>query len=233
MSSHYLHALREGDRLNVFLDSADGFHLQEDVTKPMIFVSAGTGFAPMRAFLLGAAGDAAGGRPAGGSGAVQRHPLEPPRLHLPGRDRAVRGRGSARSRARRGVTRAAGPPRLRPGPDPRAGRAGLAPARRRAGTSTSAARSRCETPSAPPSPTSSRNTGGCRASTRRGLPRRAGDAPPATAPTSGADLREPAWSPRPHPDRRGHGHVRCSPPAAANCAASTRSRSGWSSSPPR
>jgi sulfite reductase alpha subunit-like flavoprotein len=27
------------------------FHLQEDATKPMIFVSAGTGFAPMRAFL--------------------------------------------------------------------------------------------------------------------------------------------------------------------------------------
>jgi cytochrome P450/NADPH-cytochrome P450 reductase len=51
MSSHYVHALREGDRLNVFLDSADGFHLQEDLTKPMIFVSAGTGFAPMRAFL--------------------------------------------------------------------------------------------------------------------------------------------------------------------------------------
>jgi cytochrome P450 / NADPH-cytochrome P450 reductase len=50
-SSRYVHALREGDRLNVFLNSADGFHLQEDVTKPMIFVSAGTGFAPMRAFL--------------------------------------------------------------------------------------------------------------------------------------------------------------------------------------
>jgi sulfite reductase alpha subunit-like flavoprotein len=51
MSSHYLHTLREGDRLNVFLDSAARFHLQEDATKPMIFVSAGTGFAPMRAFL--------------------------------------------------------------------------------------------------------------------------------------------------------------------------------------
>jgi cytochrome P450/NADPH-cytochrome P450 reductase len=51
MSSHYMHALREGDRLNVFLDSADGFHLQDDVTKPMIFVCVGTGFAPMRAFL--------------------------------------------------------------------------------------------------------------------------------------------------------------------------------------
>jgi cytochrome P450/NADPH-cytochrome P450 reductase len=51
MSSHYVHALREGDRLNVFIDSAARFHLQEDVTKPMIFVSAGTGLAPMRAFL--------------------------------------------------------------------------------------------------------------------------------------------------------------------------------------
>jgi sulfite reductase alpha subunit-like flavoprotein len=51
MSAHYLHTLREGDRLNLFLDSADGFHLQEDPTKPMIFVSAGTGFAPIRGFL--------------------------------------------------------------------------------------------------------------------------------------------------------------------------------------
>ena len=51
MSSRYVHSLREGDRVSVFHDSADGFHLQDDVTKPMIFVSAGTGFAPMRAFL--------------------------------------------------------------------------------------------------------------------------------------------------------------------------------------
>ena len=51
MSAHYLHTIREGDRLNIFHNSAEGFHLQEDVTKPMIFVSAGTGFAPMRAFL--------------------------------------------------------------------------------------------------------------------------------------------------------------------------------------
>jgi cytochrome P450/NADPH-cytochrome P450 reductase len=51
LSAQHLHGLREGDRVNVFLDSADGFHLQEDVSKPMIFVSAGTGFAPMRAFL--------------------------------------------------------------------------------------------------------------------------------------------------------------------------------------
>jgi sulfite reductase alpha subunit-like flavoprotein len=46
-----VHTLREGDRMNVFLEGADGFHLQEDMSKPMIFVSAGTGFAPMRAFL--------------------------------------------------------------------------------------------------------------------------------------------------------------------------------------
>jgi cytochrome P450/NADPH-cytochrome P450 reductase len=51
LSAHYVHTLREGDRVNVFLESADGFHLQGDVSKPMIFVSAGTGFAPMRAFL--------------------------------------------------------------------------------------------------------------------------------------------------------------------------------------
>jgi cytochrome P450/NADPH-cytochrome P450 reductase len=51
MSAHYLHALHEGDRLNVFFEGSDGFHLQDDVSKPMIFVSAGTGFAPMRAFL--------------------------------------------------------------------------------------------------------------------------------------------------------------------------------------
>jgi sulfite reductase alpha subunit-like flavoprotein len=51
MSSHYLHTLREGDRLNVFLDSNGGYNLQEDPARPMIFVSAGTGFAPMRAFL--------------------------------------------------------------------------------------------------------------------------------------------------------------------------------------
>jgi sulfite reductase alpha subunit-like flavoprotein len=51
MSARYLHTLHEGQRLNVFLEGSDGFHLQDDVTKPMVFVSAGTGFAPMRAFL--------------------------------------------------------------------------------------------------------------------------------------------------------------------------------------
>ncbi|MGH3206076.1 MAG: hypothetical protein ACRDP5_29110, partial [Streptosporangiaceae bacterium] len=51
MSSHYVHTVREGDRLNVFLDSNGGFDLQEVPAKPMIFISAGTGFAPMRAFL--------------------------------------------------------------------------------------------------------------------------------------------------------------------------------------
>jgi len=50
-ASGYLHRLRPDDRLAVFLDSADGFHLQDDLGAPMIFVSAGTGFAPMRAFL--------------------------------------------------------------------------------------------------------------------------------------------------------------------------------------
>ena len=51
MSSAYVHRLREGDRMNVFLDRAEGFHLQDDCSRPMIFVSAGTGYAPMRAFL--------------------------------------------------------------------------------------------------------------------------------------------------------------------------------------
>jgi cytochrome P450/NADPH-cytochrome P450 reductase len=51
VSAQYLHTIRDGDRLNVFHNSADGFHLQEDATKPMVFVSAGTGFASMRAFL--------------------------------------------------------------------------------------------------------------------------------------------------------------------------------------
>ena len=51
MSSHYVHTRRAGDRMNIFIDRAEGFHLQEDITKPMIFVSAGTGYAPMRAFL--------------------------------------------------------------------------------------------------------------------------------------------------------------------------------------
>jgi cytochrome P450/NADPH-cytochrome P450 reductase len=51
LSARYLHALHERERLNVFVEGVDGFHLQDDLTKPMLFVSAGTGFAPMRAFL--------------------------------------------------------------------------------------------------------------------------------------------------------------------------------------
>jgi len=51
MSSHYVHARRTGDRIQIYIDRAEGFHLQEDVERPMIFVSAGTGYAPMRAFL--------------------------------------------------------------------------------------------------------------------------------------------------------------------------------------
>ena len=59
MSSHYVHTLREGDRMNVFLDRAEGFHLQEDVTAPMIFVSAGTGLRADARLPVGAAGDQA------------------------------------------------------------------------------------------------------------------------------------------------------------------------------
>jgi cytochrome P450/NADPH-cytochrome P450 reductase len=51
LGAGFVHSLREGDRLDVFLEGSDGFHLQDDVSKPMLFVSAGTGFAPMRAFL--------------------------------------------------------------------------------------------------------------------------------------------------------------------------------------
>ncbi|PZR98259.1 MAG: hypothetical protein DLM70_17550 [Chloroflexi bacterium] len=36
--------------INVFLDRTEGFHLQLDVPKPMIFVSAGTGY-DVRPFL--------------------------------------------------------------------------------------------------------------------------------------------------------------------------------------
>jgi cytochrome P450/NADPH-cytochrome P450 reductase len=51
MCSQYVHSLHERQRVEIFVDRADGFHLQADVAKPMLFVSAGTGFAPMRAFL--------------------------------------------------------------------------------------------------------------------------------------------------------------------------------------
>jgi NADPH-ferrihemoprotein reductase len=51
LSSHYLHTRRVGDRMNIFINRAEGFRLQDDLAKPMIFVSAGTGYAPMRAFL--------------------------------------------------------------------------------------------------------------------------------------------------------------------------------------
>lgn len=52
LSSSYLHSRLLGDTFNIFVETAEGFHLQSDVTKPMIFVSAGTGYAPMRAFLF-------------------------------------------------------------------------------------------------------------------------------------------------------------------------------------
>ena len=231
MSSHYLHTLREGDRLNVFLDSADGFHLQDDVTKPMIFVSAGTGFAPMRAFLWERLA-LKRGRRAGGGGAVQRHPLQPASTT----STATRS-GSSRPKecsttftSRRRASSPAAATTSRTGSASRARSSGACSPP--AATSTSAARSRCATPSAPPSSMSSRNTGRCRASTPRPTStswRR----PHATAQTSGADPKEPHGRPRPHPDRRGACSCSCSPPAAANCAASTRSRSGSSFSPRR
>ena len=157
ITSHYLHALREGDRLNVFLESADGFHLQEDVTKPMIFVSVGTGFAPMRAFLW----ERLAMKRAGVSlaEAALFNGIRSSGLDYIYRDEIERfaDEGVLNHVSPRHVARAAGPPRLRPGPDPRTERPRLAPARRSTATSTSAARSRCATPFAPPSSTSSRN----------------------------------------------------------------------------
>lgn len=52
LSSNFIHSLKEGDAVDIFLDAAEGFHIQEDMSRPMIMVSAGTGYAPMRAFLF-------------------------------------------------------------------------------------------------------------------------------------------------------------------------------------
>jgi len=170
MSSHYVHALREGDRLNVFHDSADGFHLQEDVTKPMIFVSVGTGFAPMRAFLwerlamkhagvLLAEAALFNGIRSSGLDYIYRDEIE--RFAAEGVLDHVH---VATSRERPGYR--------------------------------AYAQDRIREPFAPPSSTSSRNTGRCRASTQRPICtswRR----PHATAQTSGADPWEPAWTPSP------------------------------------
>ena len=185
MSSHYVHALREGDRLNVFHDSADGFHLQEDVTKPMIFVSAGTGFAPMRAFLwerlaLKHAGSRWRRRRCSTASArssldyiyrdeIERFAAEGVLDHVhvatsreqPGSREYVQDRIRAQGALMSG---ACSPP---------------------AATSTSAARSRCATPSAPPSSTSSPNMGRCRAAAEAYLHELEADG--TTAPTSGAE----------------------------------------------
>ena len=174
ISSHYLHTLREGDRLDVFLDSADGFHLQEDVTKPMIFVSAGTGFAPMRAFLwerlamkragvaLAEAALFNGIRSSGldyiyrdeigrfATEGVLNHVHLATSRERPGRRDHVQDRSANRAHWSGACSPAAA-------------------------TSTSAARSRCATPSAPPSSTSSPSTGRCRAEHAAGLPGRAGN----------------------------------------------------------
>jgi cytochrome P450/NADPH-cytochrome P450 reductase len=52
LCSRYLHGIPEAGPVDIFLDKAEGFGMQEDLTAPMIMVSAGTGFAPMRAFLF-------------------------------------------------------------------------------------------------------------------------------------------------------------------------------------
>jgi cytochrome P450/NADPH-cytochrome P450 reductase len=52
LCSHYLHAVPQAGTLDIFLDKAEGFGIQDDLAAPMIMVSAGTGFAPMRAFLF-------------------------------------------------------------------------------------------------------------------------------------------------------------------------------------
>ena len=131
LGSHYLHALRPGDRLNVFLDSADGFRLQQDVTRPMIFVSAGTGLAPMRGFLWERLAMQRSGVTL--AEAVLFNGIRSASQDYIYRDEIARFAAEgvlnhvhvAMSREQPGQ------PRIRPGPDPRAGRAGLAAARGR------------------------------------------------------------------------------------------------------
>jgi len=190
--SHYMHTLREGDRLNVFVESADGFHLQEDVTKPMIFVSAGTGVAPMRAFLwerlaMKQAGVALAeavlfsGIRSSSLDYIYRDDIERfaaegvlNHVHVATSRRRASGRAAA-------IT-------FRTGSESRARLSGACS--QPTATSTSAARSRCATMSAPPSSTSSPNMGRCRPSRQRPTST-SWKRPHATAQTSGADPWEP------------------------------------------
>ena len=200
ITSHYLHALREGDRLNVFLESADGFHLQEDVTKPMIFVSVGTGFAPMRAFLW----ERLAMKRAGVSlaEAALFNGIRSSSLDYIYRDEIERfaDEGVLNHVSPRDVARAARAAAItsRTGSENRVPSSGACSPP--TATSTSAARSRCATPFAPPSSTLSRNTRRSRPTTQRPTST-SWKRPPATAQTSGADPGSPHGRPSPHPDR--------------------------------
>ncbi|KAF4518200.1 hypothetical protein B566_EDAN005925 [Ephemera danica] len=48
--SNYLKDCSEGEMLHIFVRSAPGFHVPEDVTRPVIMVGPGTGIAPFRGF---------------------------------------------------------------------------------------------------------------------------------------------------------------------------------------
>ena len=52
LCSGYLHGVPDAGSVDIFLDKAEGFWMQDDVAAPMLMISAGTGFAPMRAFLF-------------------------------------------------------------------------------------------------------------------------------------------------------------------------------------
>ena len=126
----------------------------------------------------------------------------PQRAHQPGRHRRPADGAAARpparegGRSRRAVAPGGDATTSRTGSGNRAPSPGGCSAR--TATFTSAARSRCVTRSAPPSSTSSPNTGGCRASTPRPTCTN-WKRPPATAQTSGAEPREPAWMHSPSP----------------------------------
>ena len=165
-----------------------GSTFQEDVTKPMIFVSAGTGFAPMRAFLWERLALRRDHVSLCGGGPVQRHSGARSRLHLPRRDRAVRHRRGARPRARRDFAERAS--RVRAGPAARARRARVAAARGR-GYVYIVALSRCAPESATPLSISSATMRECRR-TRRGVARGTRDHTEALPPRS-LGLIEEIW----------------------------------------
>ena len=184
--SRYLHGLRPGDRLAVFLDSADGFHLQDDISKPMIFVSAGTGIAPMRAFLWERAALHRRGLALGQAALFNGLRSRQLDYLYRRRSRPVRRRRRARSRAHRGIARRS---HLRASTSkiafgvgaPWCG--GCCP---KAATCTCAAHSRCVKASGRRSSTSSPSTATCRPrAPRRSWP--IWKAPDATGPICGPE----------------------------------------------